>query len=208
MARVLIGIWIIGTSLCFADGDDLNSTSLNTNKWSLTSEFSANFVHTNGYISFESTKEREPQWGYIYWKEKMSLTNNWSAKIQTYINPSFKPTNNFDGPPDVGFAIDGKVAFWDGPKSTTNPTTGIVTTNPAVAVLDGLIETEIGVTDNPNSTTNANAYANTLLKGSDNKKYFNPNYDISTVDLGLNPENTDCQFKEIFTDKVLLELVS
>jgi hypothetical protein len=210
---VLIGIWIIGTSLCFSDGDDFNSPSLNTNKWSLTSGFSTNFVHTNGYISFESTKEREPQWGYVYWKEKMSLTNNWNAKIQTYINPNYTPTNNFDGLPDVGHAIGGRIKFYDGPKYTTNYTTGIVTTNPAVEV-DGLIETAIGVIDNPNSTNTATAYQNTLLKGlkgSDAKKYFNPNYDLSTTNVGLDPEddpgkNTDSQFKEISADKVLLEL--
>ena len=191
---LLIVIWIIGTSFCFADGDDFNSTSINTNKWSLTPEFSGSFVHTNGYISFESTNERAPQWGYIYWKEKMSFSNNWSAKIQTYINPSFRPSNNFDGPPDVGTAMGGVIWFYDPPA-----TNGVK--------LDGIIETQIGVTDNPfENTNNSSAYANTLLKGSDNKKYFNPNYDINTSDLGLNPLNTDSQFKEIFVDKVLLEL--
>ena len=184
MKRVLIGIWIIGTSFCFADGDDFNSTSLNTNKWSLTLPYSANFVHTNGYISFESTTELEPQWGYIYWKEKMSLSSNWNAKIHAYINPSFVPTNS----------TGNGIAFWDGSANSTSTVVGCT------------IETQIGVTDDPNGTNNASSYANTLLKVSNDKKYFNPNYNIDAIHLGHDPGNTDLQLKEISTDAVVLEL--
>ena len=212
-----IGIWIIGTSFCFADGDDFNSPFLNTNKWGFSTNFSSNFVHTNGYISFESTTEQAPQLGYIYWKEKLSLSNNWTARIQAYINPSFRPSNNIA--PRVSpllentNALGGEMSFWDGPRYTTNPNTGIVTTNLPVATLDGAIEAQIGVVDNIDEARTHNVYANCFIKGKDTnnlnpdsyKKYFNPNWDRAVAPA--NDElNRDLQFKEITTDKVLMEL--
>ena len=205
----LIVVWIIGTSFSFADGDDFNSPLLNTNKWGFSTNFSRNFVHTNGYISFESTTEQAPQLGYIYWKEKLSLSNNWTARIQAYINPSFRPSNNIA--PGVSpllentNALGGEMSFWDGPKYTTNQNTGFVTTNPPSAILDGAIEAQIGVVDNIDEARTHNIYANCLLKGDNNKKYFNPNWDLAVA-----PENDDfnrdLQFKEVTVDKVVLEL--
>ena len=205
----LIVIWVIGTSFCFSGGDDFNSPLLNTNQWGFSTNFSRNFVHTNGYISFESTTEQAPQLGYIYWKEKMSLSNNWTARIQAYINPSFRPSNNIASGVSPLLentnALGGEMSFWDGPKYTTNQNTGFVTTNPPSAVLDGAIEAQIGVVDNIDEARTHNIYANCLLKGDNNKKYFNPNWDLAVA-----PENDDfnrdLQFKEVTADKVVLEL--
>jgi len=211
----LIVIWIISTSFCFADGDDFNSPLLNTSKWGFSTNFSGNFVHTNGYISFESTTEQAPQLGYIYWKEKMSLSNNWTARIQAYINPSFTPSNNIPtGVPPLlenTNSLGGEISFWDGPKYTTNRTTGIVTTNQATAVLDGTIEAQIGVVDNIDEARTHNIYANCLLKGNNiltgdnNKKYFNPNWDLAVAQEN-DDFNRDLQLKEVTVDKVVLEL--
>lgn len=199
MRIVLIGIWIIGTSLCFADGDDFNSPLLNTNKWGFSTNFSQNFVHTNGYISFESTNEQAPQLGYIYWKEKMSLSNNWSARIQAYINPNFRPSNNI--PPGVPpllentNALGGEIEFFDGGPKIYG--TGVK--------LDGIIEAQIGVVDSIDEARTHNIYANCLLKGNNNTNYFNPNWDIAVAPY---PDdfNRDLQFKEVASSKVLMEL--
>lgn len=190
---LLIVIWIIGTSFCFADGDDFNSPLLNTNQWGFSTNFSGNFVHTNGYISFESNYEKAPALGYIYWKEKLSLSESWTARIQAYINPNFQPTNNFtDAPTENTNAIGGMMFFSD-------PVTGLSVTT------DGAIEAQIGVVDNVDEARTHNIYANCLLKADNNKKYFNPNWDLAVA-----PENDDfnrdLQLKEVTADKVVLEL--
>ena len=104
----------------------------------------------------------------------MSLSNNWNAKIQSYINPSFVPS----GVP---------IAF---PRPPLTESNGIV--------LNGVIETAIGITD---TLSGSNYYANLFLKGNNNQKYFNPNF--TTIDSG---GNTDANFVQVQSDKVLLEI--
>lgn len=199
MRVVLIGIWIIGTSLCLAEVDDFNSPSLNTNKWGFSTNFSEKFVHTNGYISFEATTEQAPQLGYIYWKEKMSFSNNWSAKIQAYINPNFRPSNNI--PAGVAPLLENTNAL-GGEITFTDPPTGFTKT------LDGIIEAQIGVIDNIDEARTHNIYANCLLKGNNSTTYFNPNWDIAEAPAN-DQFNEDRQFKELgynTPSQVLMEL--
>lgn len=91
MKRVLAcGVWILVSSYCYSVQDDFNSSLLDLEKWGYTgSPYSDAFQKGNENITFSSNTDQSPQYGFIYWKEKMYFSNNWSARVSSSINASF-----------------------------------------------------------------------------------------------------------------------
>jgi hypothetical protein len=76
--------------LCFGGMDNFDSPILDPVKWGyLGSPFSDAFEKGSYDITFKSNTDLFPQFGFIYWKEKISLNSNWSTHVTTNINPSF-----------------------------------------------------------------------------------------------------------------------
>ena len=84
------GVSLLVSSYCFSAQDDFNSSLLDLEKWGYTgSPFSDAFQKGNENITFFSNTDQTPQYGFIYWKEKMYFSNNWSARVSSSINPNF-----------------------------------------------------------------------------------------------------------------------
>ena len=96
MVRIF-ALLILSGCICSSGVDDFDSPILDPVKWGyLGSPFSDAFEKGSYDITFKSNTDLFPQFGFIYWKEKISLTSNWSAHITTNINPSFI-TGDADG---------------------------------------------------------------------------------------------------------------
>ena len=83
-----------GNAQLWVGSDNFNSSSLDTTKWSTYSgslpiPLSGNFDKTSTGISFNSNLSSGESWGLIIWKQKLPLNQNWSAKVEASINPSF-----------------------------------------------------------------------------------------------------------------------
>ena len=86
----IFALLILSGCICSGGVDDFDSPILDSVKWGyLGSPFSDAFEKGSYDITFKSNTDLFPQFGFIYWKEKISLTSNWSAHVITNINPSF-----------------------------------------------------------------------------------------------------------------------
>ena len=89
MKRLLAGL-VLAAASALADGDNFDAPLLDTNKWGYAgSPFSEAFLKMTNKITFESETDTEVRHGFIYWKQKMSLTQSWSAQIKAEINLNF-----------------------------------------------------------------------------------------------------------------------
>ena len=89
MVRIFALLTLSGC-ICFGGMDNFDSPTLDSGKWGyLGSPFSDAFEKGSYDITFMSNTDLFPQFGFIYWKEKISLTSNWSTHVTTSINPSF-----------------------------------------------------------------------------------------------------------------------
>lgn len=87
-----------GNAQLWVGSDNFNSSSLDTSKWSTYSgtlpfALSGNFIKTSNGISFNSNLSSGESWGLIFWKQKLPFNENWSAKVEASIDPSFATTS-------------------------------------------------------------------------------------------------------------------
>ncbi len=86
----LLAVLVLAGATAHADEDNFDAPLLDQNKWGYTgSPFSDAFVKGANNISFQSNTDTEVSFGFVYWKQKMNLAENWSASIQAEINLNF-----------------------------------------------------------------------------------------------------------------------
>jgi hypothetical protein len=86
----LVAVLVLVGAPVFADSDNFNAPLLDPNKWGYTgSPFSDAFVKGVNNISFQSNTDTEAGYGFIYWKQKMNLSESWSASIKVEIDLNF-----------------------------------------------------------------------------------------------------------------------
>lgn len=86
----LLAVLVLAAASAYSDSDNFNAPLIDPNKWGYAgSPFSEAFVKSSDKITFESNTDSEARYGFIYWKQKMDLAQNWSAQIIAEINLNF-----------------------------------------------------------------------------------------------------------------------
>jgi hypothetical protein len=104
----------------WADTDDFQSPTLNTNKWKIYSgrlpdPLSARFRQTNGFVTFSSTDPSGESSGFIFWKQPLPVNQSWCVRVSARFSPSSFRVDGADGG-----TVEALVGVWpnlDDPRS-------------------------------------------------------------------------------------------